>query len=100
MDINEVIKGMEQFRSDLKPFCGGHADWERFDAGLVLLKEQQAKTGHWVSVNDGDIVAIDDDGFPERACFCSECKNYLVASDEYAVYGKYCPFCGAKMEGR
>lgn len=67
---------------------------------LELLKEQEAKAGHWISVNDGDIVAIDNDGFPERACFCSECKKYLIASDEYAVYGKYCPFCGAKMEGR
>jgi uncharacterized CHY-type Zn-finger protein len=65
-----------------------------------LLKEQEAKTGHWISVNDGDIVAIDNDGFPERACFCSECKKYLIASDEYAVYGRYCPFCGAKMESR
>lgn len=65
-----------------------------------LLKEQEAKTGHCVSVNDGDVVAIDNDGFPERACFCSECKKYLIASDEYAVYGRYCPFCGAKMESR
>ena len=56
--------------------------------------------GHWISVNDGDIVAIDNDGFPERACFCSECKKYLIASDEYSVYGRYCPFCGTKMEGR
>lgn len=67
---------------------------------LFLLKEKEQKTGHWVSVNDGNIVAIDNDGFPERACFCSECKKYLIASDEYAVYGRYCPFCGAKMEGR
>lgn len=37
----KVIEGLEQFRSDLKPFCGSHADWKRFDAGLVLLKEQQ-----------------------------------------------------------
>ena len=41
MDREEIIKGLEQFRSDLKPFCGSHADWERFDAGLALLKEQE-----------------------------------------------------------
>lgn len=64
-----------------------------------IEKEQEAKTGHWVSVNDGDTVAIDNDGCPERACYCSECQKYLIASDEYAVYGRYCPFCGAKMEG-
>ena len=70
---------------------------EKYDA---LLKEKEARTGHWVSVNDGDAVVIDSDGFPERACYCSECKKYLIASDEYAVYGRYCPFCGVKMEGR
>lgn len=37
----EVIKGLEQFKKDLKPFCGSHADWEKFDAGLVLLKEYE-----------------------------------------------------------
>lgn len=42
MDREKVIKGMEQFRADLKPFCGNHADWERFDAGLSMLKEQEA----------------------------------------------------------
>ena len=99
-DREKVIKGLEQFKADLKPFCGNRADWERFDAGFALLKEQEEKTGHWVGVDDGDIVAIDNDGFPERACFCSECEKYLIASDEYAVYGKYCPFCGVKMEGR
>ncbi|MBO7664062.1 MAG: hypothetical protein J6U01_11925 [Clostridia bacterium] len=42
MDREKVIKGMEQFRADLKPFCGNHADWEKFDAGLFMLKEQAA----------------------------------------------------------
>jgi hypothetical protein len=40
MDREKVIKGLEQFKADLKPFCGNRADWERFDAGLALLKEQ------------------------------------------------------------
>ena len=41
MDREEVIKGMEQFRAELKPFCGTRADWERFDAGLSMLKKQK-----------------------------------------------------------
>ena len=44
MDREKVIKGMEQFRADMKPFCGNHADWERFDAGLSMLKEQELPT--------------------------------------------------------
>ena len=108
MDREKVIKGLEVcFDSSREcngcpyiatPYCKTTL---RNDV-TALLKEQEAvepKTGHWVSVNDGDVVTIDNDGFPERACFCSECKKYLIASDEYAVYGKYCPFCGAKMEG-
>ena len=73
---------------------------EILDEIKAMLEEQEAKTGHWISVNDGDTVTMDYDGVPERACFCSECKKYLTASDEYAVYGRYCPFCGAKMESR
>lgn len=73
------------------------------DDALELLKGQnkmheETRIGHWISVEDGNDVAIDNDGFPVRSCFCSECKTWLVASDEYPVYGKYCPFCGAKME--
>lgn len=41
--LEKVIKGLEQFKADLKPFCGNRADWERFDAGFALLKEQEAK---------------------------------------------------------
>lgn len=40
-DRENVIRGLEQFKADLKPFCGNRADWERFDAGLALLKEQE-----------------------------------------------------------
>jgi len=91
----ETIRNLEQEIRDKNERLKERA--EQVDA---MLKEQKAKTGHWVSVNDGDTVAIDNDGSVERACYCSECQKYLIASDEYAVYGRYCPFCGAKMEGR
>lgn len=41
IDREKVIKGLEQFKADLKPFCGNHTDWEKFDAGLALLKEHE-----------------------------------------------------------
>lgn len=95
-------KLIEQLETDAMATNTGYVEVPLFQFSeiLALLKEQEEKTGHWISVNDGDVVAIDNDGFPERACFCSECKKYLVASDEYAVYGRYCPFCGTKMESR
>lgn len=61
-DREKVIKGLEQFKADMKPFFGNHADWERFDAGLDLLKEQPeivrcGQCAHWkpphIRLNDG-----------------------------------------------
>lgn len=41
MDRDNVIKGLEQFKSDFKPFCGNGSDWARVDAAIDLLKEQE-----------------------------------------------------------
>lgn len=42
MDKREkVIKGLEQFKSDFKPFCGNIADWKRVDDALALLKDEK-----------------------------------------------------------
>ena len=38
-DVENVIRGLEQFKSDFKPFCGGSADWKRVDDALELLKQ-------------------------------------------------------------
>ena len=43
-DREKIIKGLEQFKADLKPYCGNRADWEKFDAGFAMLKEQDAVT--------------------------------------------------------
>ena len=100
MTVNEWAKDFRSFVNELQmPRDDYKGIMEYIDDAIAAMKEQETKTGHWISVNDGDVVAIDNNGFPEKACFCSECKNYLIASDEYAVYGRYCPFCGAKMEG-
>ncbi len=104
MDREKIIKGLHDTRRYLEDKewvdRGASPHIDSINDALALLKEQETKTGHWVSVKDGNIVAIDNDGYPEQECFCSECKKYLTASDEYAVYGKYCPYCGAKMESR
>ena len=53
---------------------------------LQLLKEQEAKTGHWIDTTQTI-------GFPR--CECSVCN-----SEAGAIWMQYCPICGAKMEGR
>ncbi len=88
-DREKVIKGMEKFRADMKPFCGNHADWERFDAGLSMLKEQEPKTGHWI--------------FESQYCEawshkCSECGKRMTTAVN--TFANWCWNCGAKMKGR
>lgn len=57
----------------------------------------QPKIGHWISVNTGKPSCIKD-GMVTESVRCSECDEWLTASDEYDCYGNYCPNCGAKME--
>ena len=55
--------------------------------------------GRWIGCN-GEIVNWDENnpGCPRYSCFCSICKSWLTASDEYPVIAYFCPNCGAKME--
>ena len=57
------------------------------------------KHGHWIDGN-GNPVSWDDMniGCPSDSCYCSECGDWLTASDEYPAKGYYCPNCGAKMD--
>jgi len=55
---------------------------------ISLLKEQQPKTGRWISVPH------------KKARICNRCESdepYKFADDDADVYD-YCPHCGAKME--
>lgn len=56
--------------------------------------------GRWVDA-DGNPVAWSKavPSSPEGSCVCSVCDTWLVGSDEYPVYGLFCPACGAKMDG-
>lgn len=59
---------------------------------------EKIPTGEWVDA-DGNKVRLDADGHPLGSCWCSNCGEWLVASDEYKVFGKFCPNCGADMRG-
>lgn len=91
MDFESVIKGMEQFKADLKPFCGNHADWQKFDAGLVLLKKHEPK-----KVTESKNMYT---GLP--ITHCPKCR---ISLDRY-LYGRqyegqinYCPMCGQAVK--
>lgn len=53
---------------------------------LALLKEQKAKTGHWIDTTK--VI-----GFPRVQCS-------VCGSGQGAVWMDYCPICGTKMEGQ
>ena len=94
MDRERVIKGidicLQRFR------CGEDCPYYNYEKigcmeqlredVLALLKEQDAKTGHWIDSAGNDKCSI-----------CGE--EY---SDLYPDYRNthFCPNCGAKMEGR
>ena len=61
------------------------------------IDPQEPKTGHWISVNTGK-QSHTKDGMAIESVKCSECDEWLTASDEYDCYGRYCPNCGARME--
>ena len=106
MDREKVIKGLEicipmkyetneekecrheqcpYGRENYKPMNG--CFWDLMSDALALLKEQEKKTGHW-------------NGFPNNGVYdyrCSECGLILTLG---MPYSKFCPGCGAKMEGR
>ena len=52
--------------------------------------------GKWIDDN-GNEVFLSPDGYSQGSCSCSVCGEWLDGSDEYAVMGRYCPSCGAKM---
>ena len=54
------------------------------------------RTGHWLSMNTGKQSHLKY-GMTTESVKCSECDEWLSASDEYACKGNYCPNCGARM---
>ena len=76
-----------------------------FDEAVTIVENFPAadvptvRHGRWIGCN-GDIVDWDENnpGCPRHSCFCSICKSWLTASDEFPVIAYFCPNCGAKMD--
>ena len=82
-----------------------------FDDAILLIEDVptaevvEVRHGTWLDApNNGKPVQFDaryNEGcVPQHSCYCSVCGEWLTASDEYAVIGRYCPNCGAKMDGK
>lgn len=64
----------------------------------ALSAQPQRKTGRWISEAKGKTATLDEFGNVSCSAHCSECGDWLTASDEYDCRGRFCPNCGAKME--
>lgn len=62
-----------------------------------IIDAQPIVHAHWIDRDDGKYTKMIN-GIPQHECCCSNCKEWLVGSDEYAVNGMYCPKCGARMD--
>lgn len=73
--------------------------------GIGISLEPQGKLerkkGTWQDEKGNPVEweKIGDDWFPKGWCCCSVCGQYLVASDEYPVFGYFCPKCGSYNGG-
>ena len=55
--------------------------------------------GRWVNENKNPVPWDEcNSKCPSHSAYCSECREWLTASDEYPVTGLYCPNCGARMD--
>lgn len=58
----------------------------------------EVRHGRWVDENKNPIPWDEcNSKCPLHSAYCSECGEWLTASDEYPVTGLYCPNCGARM---
>lgn len=71
-------------------------DRHSYDKGYENGMRDAVKRAHWEGL-DHKFIELDEDGCTTRSAFCSNCREWLVGSEEYGCKGYYCPNCGAKM---
>lgn len=90
MTRQEAIKHLEEWKE-----CISSA-YRRQVIDMAIEALVDRPTGEWIDA-DGKKVRLDADGHPLDSCWCSNCGEWLVASDEHEVLGKFCPNCGTRM---
>lgn len=65
---------------------------------LALLKEQETKTGKWIPIESP--TGVEAFGVKEMTVMNVRCSVCGSEEDVSFTGYKYCPRCGAKMEGR
>lgn len=67
-----------------------HCKEKMIEDTIELLKEQEAKTGHWIVL----------DNCANEGIYCSECTNKIFdhATKPKKKLSQYCPHCGSRNE--
>ena len=86
MDREKIIKGWETVLSR-DPL---DAPWDLIDETLALLKEHDAKEGHWIVLEFCSNEGI----------YCSEChmKIFDRITKPKKKLSQYCPHCGSRND--
>ena len=73
---------------------------EKIDS-LPVADVVKVRHGRWIDENKNPVPWDEcNSKCPSHSAYCSECGEWLTASDEYPVTGLYCPNCGALMDGK
>ena len=88
----KVIKGLEEFKADLKQFAGNKADWQKVDDALELLK---AMAPIAPAKKSFVICGVDDYGRTPMMDVCGACGEWLKPAAGGPIY---CPRCGRKVK--
>ena len=94
-EVIETINELPSAEAVHKPDYSYEADMVR------RLKESlsaKAVQGEWID-EDGNNVPLHKDGYTLKSCYCNQCHEWLVGSDEYSTKGNFCHNCGADMRG-
>lgn len=92
--VDELSKELVHTTKDKADFLCNF--WERLQKLPPITP--QSKTGHWgrkIKVDTYDIEGVKTWGIK---CQCDKCDFSTIVVEDFGYY-KYCPNCGAKMEG-
>ena len=90
-DREKVIKGLEQFIADFKPFCGNKSDWQRVEDALALLRTQEPQ----MVEERADTDTINCPKCGQQFARVGRDKSIYLDTDEEP---NYCPKCGQKLD--
>ena len=88
-DRGKVIRGLEEFKADLKPFSGNHADWQKVDDALELLKAKEPKP-----------PIVKENAYGWKFFYCPSCGREFNANRKHGRVNEenFCDKCGQAVK--